>query len=1122
MKKTTVFIIVLAGLILVVMTIVALLPGILSSDFMKPLVLQKINQQLPGQLAVQKWSMGWFSGVKGNEIMYDNRPDDMLIRIAEFETSRGLLNLMLNRGKLGTVKITDPGLIFYITDKPKAQETEAPLPLPDIEPGKREKVAIPAFYGQFVITGGSLRTVRNDGSEKVVAENVDLSLDASGPENPITYRFLVDSGDKMGHASGEGSLTLSPDDTMNVQQIRSDSKLEIKNWELEELFAILDSRQEMLFAKGRLNADVNLTGSVANSLQLSGRLSIDKLNLQGGPLAPDTPTIHGIEVELDATGGLAEFQLKNLTFRSSLATGTANGEFDDQGHIRLSSDADINLAEVFTQLPGTLRLRKGTRISSGKMTLSANVEKHPEITSFQGNARIDRLQGIRNGKKLSWDKPVTIKALGEMHPEGMRLQNLSLRSAFLNADGKGDMRNMQVDVLADIEEALKELKKFIQIREWDGRGQLKMNLHVQETSQNLNKAALKLDVKNFVLNRNRSRILAKQNIQANLAADIQMAEKLENAKFLQPSLNLQSSLASGSITAVSLAGNPASDFPNAAGLKLDGNINLQQLSSLLENLDLLSSDIRMGGRCAIKANGSLKDGQLVLSEAGAGIKKFLFRQDKKTIKENRLMLATKGHIDLNERSLQLAPLDIDSQAGKIHIPELAIADWTNTQKDMKTSAKANLDLEKVTQGYGDFIQLPTKTKLSGKGQFNIEVDFSNPKTQYFKLQGQVAPFELQSETLPTISEKRVTFNAKATRSPDGQHVTFKQFQFDSKALSLTADGSLDQVGKNKIFKAKGTMAPDLKLFSDYLKNTGKRPIEFAGKKATPFTIELASDGDRWEDPLKRLNFSGAVHIDSIKAFGLKLTPNDVPIRMSNAAAAAKLDSPANGGQLSLQPNINMKKEPYVLSFSKDLSILKEVQITKGVTEELLALIHPIFMEAVKPEGMLDLQMKYFNWPLAQEAANQASFAGSLRLNGVKLKSTPFLSNLLSLMRVKEREFDLGDQTINFEARDGRLECSPLTINIDGSPLEMYGSLGFDKTLDYVANIPLTENMVGKDAYRFLQGVSVKVPIRGTVSDPKIDETVLQEATASIIQQAMQKNLQQGVQNLLQNFLKKSP
>jgi len=1124
MKKTGIILSILGGLFLVVLIIVALLPVIVSSDMMKPFVLQRVNQQLPGRLQVKDWSLGWFDGIESTGIFYDNRQDDLLVKIAEFKIHKGLLELIMTRGKLGTVEVTDPAVVFFISDKTRPQvseKPEAPAPSPETTPAEHGKIAIPAFYGQFKIKGGSIRTVTGDDREKVVAKNLKVVLDAAGPENPITYHFSVESGDNSGRASGEGTLALSPDDPLNVQKIQADSKLRIDNWELEDVFSIFASRGGIPTARGRLNADVSLTGSTAESLHLLSRLSVEKLKLAGGPLGSDTPTVKGISVDLDAAGSTGALSLKNLTFRSSLANGSAKGAFDDKGHYRLSGKADVNLADVFAQFPGTLKLRKGTRILKGKMALSTSLERTRDVTSFEGDARIDRLQGISGGKKLSWDKPVTVNARGEMRPDGMRLENLSLRSAFINADGRGEMRNMRVNLSADIKAALKELKKFIEIKQWDGSGKLKLNLQVNEKSKNLNKAALKLDVKDFELSRNRRRILPKQNLRADLTTDMKMAESLEKCVLLQPSLSLQSALADGKFTAASLAGSPTNDLPNAADLKLDGNLNLKQLSSLLRNLNILSDKTQLAGQSAIKARGSLKEGQLVLNETRVDTKKFIYRQDKKVIKEERLILTTQGRINLDKKSLLLAPVDISGQAGNIHIPELAIADWTNAQKDLKTGGKADLDLGKLAQGYSDFIQLPEKTQISGKGRFDFDIDFSNPNTQYLKLQGHLTPFKLVSETLPTISEKKVTLNSDVKRSPDGKHLTIKSLVIKSNALSLTAAGSLDQVGKNKVFKAKGTMAPDLKLVSDYLKKTGKSQVEFAGKKATPFTIKVISKGDRWEDPLKHLDFSGALHIKSIKAFGLNLSPNDVPIRIVNAAAGATLESPANGGLLSLQPSVDMRKEPYVLSFPKNLDILKEVQITRGVTEGLLALIHPMFKDAVKPEGLLDLQMKYFKWPLAQKVVNKASFAGSLRLNGVKLNSTPFLSELLTVMRVKEREFDLGDQSIDFVAKNGRLECSPLTIDIGGSPLVMYGSIGFDKTLDYIAKIPLTKNMVGKDAYQFLKGIFIKVPIRGTVSQPKIDEAAVQEATGDLMQDAIKKTMEQGVQNLLQNLLKKS-
>ena len=1113
----------LAGFFLLLLIVIALLPGILSSNLMKPLVLGKVNQQMPGQIQVKEWSFGWLGSNEGKDIVYDNRKDALLVRVSEFKTSTGLLSLILGRGALGTIEVISPVVEFYIADSTKPQTTEesdASEPSSPPKTADQDKITIPAFYGQLIVSGGSILTVTAEGAKEVIAKDLNFVLDAQSPPEPITYRFSAESGDGSGRASGEGTFVLSSTDPLDIQKIKSDSKLRIQNLELEGISAIFASQKEMPVAKGRLNANVSLSGSSAESLRLLGKMSIDKLKLKGGPLVSDTPTVNGIAVDLDAIGDPNAISLKNLTFRSSLASGSAKGKFDGQGNNQLSGNADVNLAEVFTQLPGTLQLRKGTRILKGRMALSAKLESTREETYFAGDTRIDRLQGISNGKKLSWDKPVTVNARGKMRPDGLQLENLSLRSSFLNADGRGDMRNMQIKLSANIKAALKELKKFIELKQWDGSGDLKMDLQVNEKSTNLSKAALKLNIKDFVLNRNRSRILAKQNIRADLTTDMEMTEKLDRVKLLQPTINIKSTLAAGKFAATSLNAHPTGGVPNAADLNLDADVNLQQLSSLLKNLDKLSPDTQLGGRSKVKAKGSLKDGQLVLTSANIDSKKFSYRQNKKTIKEERVTLTTKGRIDINKRSLQLAPVDINAQAGKIHIPELVIDDWTNIQNKMKTSGKANLDLAKLTKGYGDFIGLPQKAQISGQSRFDFDVDFSHPKTQYLKLQGRIAPFKFVSEGLPTINEKNVTLNADAQRSPDGKHLTIKELQIKSNALSLTADGNLDQVGKNKVLKAKGTIAPDLSLLSAWLKKSGKAPIDLVGKKATPFTIKLTSKGDRWEDPLRHLNFAGAVHVSSMHAYGLKLTPNDIPININGAAAGAKLESPANGGQLSLQPAVNMKGDPFVLSFTKDLDILKEVQITQGVTEGLLALIHPLFKNAVKTEGQMGLHMEHFTWPLDPKAKNNASFAGSLKLDGVRLNSTPFLSGLLELMRIKERELYVDDQTVDFNAKNGRLTCSPLVLRVGEYPLKMQGSFGFDKTLDFVAWVPVTEGLVGKDAYQYLQGTTIKVPIRGTVSNPKFDESVLQEATASLVQQALQKNLQKGVQNLLENLLKK--
>jgi len=962
-------------------------------------------------------------------------------------------------------------------------------------------------------------TATAEGNEKTGAKNIDLMLDAPGPQHPITYRFSAESGDGSGRASAEGTLVLNADNPLNMQKFQSHSKLSINNWQVEDVFDIITARAGFPSAKGRLNADVSLTGSSAESLHLIGQMAMAQLQLQGGPLGSDAPTVKDILIDLDAVGNNNSLSLKNLTFRSSLANGSAAGRFDDQNQRRLAGQADVDLAEVFSQFPATLQLREGTKITKGKMALSATMETARAGTSFDGDARIDRLQGISAGKKISWNKPVTVNARGQMRPEGLRLDNLSLRSSFLKADGQGDMRNMRINLSADLKAALDELRKFIQIKQWDGSGNLMLNININEKTENLVHAILKANMDDFVLKRNRRPILARQNIRTDLTTDIKVAEIAANSKLLQPVLNIQSSVIRGTVKAERVEGTASNSFPNAAGLNLDGNINLQQLSSMLQNLNILSADTRLGGQSAIKTSGDLKEGRLVLNNTRVDTQKFLYRQGNKSIREDHIILTTRGNIDLNRKSMQLAPVDIDSQVGKIHIPELAITDWTNAQRNMKINGRADLDLNRVAQGYGDFIQLPEKTNIFGNGQFDFDVDFSNPQKQHLKIQGNAAPFKLVSKTLPEVSEKKVTLNMDLTRSPDGRNVTINKVDLNSNALSLKATGTLNQVEKNKVLNAKGTMTPDLKLVSDYLKKSGQSQVAFSGKKATPFTIKLVSKGNRWEDPLKHLDFSGAVHVTAIEAYGMKLTPNDVPIRIAGAAAGAKLESPANGGQLNLQPTIDMRKEPYILSFNENIDLLKDVQVTQGLIDGLLAAIHPLFKDAVIPDGLLGLNMKHFNWPLSEKERNKATFAGTLQLNGIRLNSTPFMAELLNMMGISERQLSLADQEVDFEAKNGRIALSPMTLDAEGYQLKMHGSIGFDKTLDFIARLPVTKKMVGKDAYRFLQGTTIKVPIRGTASKPRIDEAAFQEATGDLMQQALHKNLQNGAQDLLKNLFK---
>ena len=1112
MKTKSTLIGTVVALFFVIFAGLVFLPAILSSDTLKPRLLQAVNQRLPGQLQVSEWKFKWFSGIDAKGITYDHRQENLLIEVAELKGYRGLLQLIVDPGNLGAVELLKPDVLFYLSDKKQSEKPK--------QKGPSTAAGFPAFAAILKITDGSIRTANASGDPKTVVKDLDLYLKISDLKEPIDYRLFMTSGDTTGRFSGEGTLTLSPDDPLNLNAIQSNAKLKITDWQLEDALAILASRGDYPAGKGRLNADLTLQGSASDNLDIRGQVSLNRLQLWGGPLGMDRPAVTGIDMQLDGAVTRDTLSLKQLRFQSSLANGSASGSYSNQGQKHLNGTAAINLAEVFTQLPHSLKLREDTKLSQGKLVLSADVKTADGITSFDSSARIDQLSGVSKGQKLSWNKPISVKARGEKRAQEIRIDNLSLRSSFLNADGRGDLDNMQVTLSADLAAALKELQKFIDIKEWAGSGKLFARLEVKEASPGISTAALNLDTRSLALSRNGRRILPKQNVKADLSTTIRKGEDLSASEFRQSNLTVQSSIASGKFSAARFKLNPKGKIPDADNLSLDGRFDLQQITALLQNFDKLSHDTQLAGTSHIQSSGSLDGQSLVLKNTRLDTKNFRYRSGPKTLQEAHLSVKTKGNVNFNTKSLFFAPIEISGAPGDITIPELAVNDWSNLQKEIKTQATANLDLAKLTTAYGDFIQLPEKTRISGKGTFDLDLDFSSPKAQFLKINADLSPFRLTSETLPPISEDHVKLKADLKRSPDGKALTIENIQLNSTPLSLSAAGNLDQAGDKQTLAASGNINLDLRMLSPYLQKIAGPQITITGKGDNPFILKMVSGGNRWTDALKQTDFTGAIRADSIDAFGLIISATEVPLRVANETAVAKLAATANGGQLNLQPKIDLRKEPYILTLPPDSNILKDVEITDAMAERLISKIHPVFQGSVKARGHVDLYMQHFNWPLDKKDRDKTAFAGTLRLKGVRVNSTNLLSGLLSLVGVRGNEMDFGDLDIDFVARNGRIETSPIRLEIDSYPIELRGSMGFDKSLDYVAKLPITPKLVGNKAYRFLEGVTIDVPIRGNSANPDIDESTMQKATASLAEQALQKSLEKGVQNIFEQIFKK--
>ena len=192
-----------------------------------------------------------------------------------------------------------------------------------------------------------------------------------------------------------------------------------------------------------------------------------------------------------------------------------------------------------------------------------------------------------------------------------------------------------------------------------------------------------------------------------------------------------------------------------------------------------------------------------------------------------------------------------------------------------------------------------------------------------------------------------------------------------------------------------------------------------------------------------------------------------------------------------------------------------------MAQTLLSSLHPSFAGSIDSGGMINLFMQHFSWPLDNGYTEDISFTGNLNIDELSMMAGPMLSSLLSMIGINENRVHLENQEIKFKAEKGRVKTSPIRFRADEYFLELQGSMGFDKTIDLIARLPVTRKMVGGKAYEYLKDVTIDVPIGGTVTKPEIDEAAMEKATGSLVQQTMKKTIEEKATDLLQQLFKKN-
>ncbi len=884
-----------------------------------------------------------------------------------------------------------------------------------------------------------------------------------------------------------------------------------------------------------LQKGMQISGGVL-ALQANARLGTEKKQFRANALVDGLAGLHeGKKIALDepfsftieGNQGSTGLRLDKLEVASSFINGTGSGDLNDL-EINLKADLGSALREVskFVSLQDYQ--------AEGQIDLSVSAKRTDEQTVKLG-ARIDAEKlGISQGKTtiiphspLRIDAQSMLALSSDFILSGASATSLDFQSwlgsgkiaakeILLDANQKlSSLSDIVIDSELNFSPLTTMLHNFGALpKELFMDGSTTVNMALSGTDRRYLIQRFSLDAPKFTLTSGNTQLVPSSSFRLSGSTELVLADDNTLKTISKPAFDYTTWLGSGKIDAVSY------DLPTgiAKAINYQGKTDLDRLSTLLTGMNLMPPELSLGGTETSSLTMDYATERIELGSLHSEIDDFVFRQAGKTYRDKRLVIDTAGTIVMEKQLVSLMPLTIDSANADVSFEQLEIGNWKRLLDTLNSSGQARFSVSELLTAAADWVSLPEGVDASADIDVNWKADAQLDQEHRYQLSTRLSGVNLSQNEIEVFADEEATLDLSTTRNPANGNLTVEQFTVASSPIHAATSGYYNpSENQNTELSFQGTLALDLERLAALIRTVSDIEIEMAGKSEQPF--QLAASLSPEQRPLwyQHATFNTVFGADLIKLLGLEVRALKVPITLADGIGNAQISADVNEGTLLLKPKLDLISSPPLLTIPENSHVIDRMRITRDMANQLLARIHPLFKGAGDMSGEFDLDLASFSWPIGREYINEVKFAGHMEFYEVRLKTSALVTSLLDVMRVEDKELDLHERRIEFVCQDGRITTNPLKTDLGDSELLIGGSLGLDGTIDYVAQIPVTRQLVGGDLYDILEGTTIRVPIGGTLAEPDISSRTVERAIGDLVKQAGQKKIEEAASDLLKKL-----
>lgn len=1107
-----------------------LAPTIVAKTPLLGLVVNADTFNVDGTLDIRSASLGWFSPIRLWDVEVRDPEGGLFVRVPKVVGERSLLKILLNRSDWGDMRFEEPTLRLVLdAEGSNAERVFAPW-LNNDETQSLETTAVNLRISDAQAT--VIDEVRNQSWR---LEDVQLSADVPqhlSQETKLTVGANVDAPTERGRIELTADMRWNeidhaePASSGKVSLVAKALPLEMASWVADRLSPGTEVSGR---ASSTLHCEWTPKGVGTEPMtKIEGNVHADDLVVAGPWLGNDRLQLASLEVPCRIAQDGSQLQVSQLDMNCDVGHVAYHGTIDtSQGLLTSLSneayelDGKLDLAQLSQMLPETLRVRQGTKITQGDVTIHLVSAQKSETGTWTGRIETSPLTAVADGQQITWEDPLLVTFDAKQGEKGLLLDELRCESSFLELEAAGEPNYFSVAANYNLQKLSDELRQFFDLRDVKLSGDGWSYVNWQRKADGTFVADGETQVRDLVVEFPGHLPLKEANLIALVESTGKAKSIDEFTQLATASMRVDSGLDRLTLKLTQPVDDPrqAEQWPLA--VEAQG-----QLTNWVPRIEPVVGSLEgwnVSGQGKVQATAVLASDRVEVTSSDVAVNNLHLNARGVVIDEPQLTAKAAGEVN-RDGQIRLSGASLNSATLALNSNNLVAVVGDEGVSQLSGDLAYRGDLRLLQSWLSDPAS-PTSWNTGGtvNGTVNIQRTGSTTDVVWASHIVNLVAHQVGGDLW---HQQNVQCNGKCALNETTDRLTIDSLALACDALTCNATGTIDHLGAQRDMKLQGDVDYDMAKVAELLRPYVGDNVQLVGKQKQSFSLSgpLTTSADSPPGTLEsslvgRLEGATSVGWESGNLYGFQLGAGTLDAKLARGRmTASALDLPLSGGRLNANPLFVLAPGTAEM-YLEPGPLLTRVNISPAMCRDSLMFIAPVFANVAQAQGSFSIDMSGCRVPLATPA--QGDLAGQFTIHDVKITGGPLIQELSVLLQRPSTASLARESKVAFRMVGGRIYHRDLELVFPELTIRTYGSVGLDHSLALMAEMPVPPKWIGNNTLGgALQNQIIQLPIGGTLEQPKIDQRALQQVSAQFIRNAASGAIRNELNNQLDRLLRR--